>query len=399
MKIIQVHNAYQHVGGEEVVVAAEYEMLKQYGHEIQQWIVENSGIGHVNTLTKAKIALQSIWSSDSYQQISKKLQAFLPDIVHVHNTIPLISPSVYAACRDAGVPVVHTLHNYKLICPGAYLYKNGQVCEDCVGKQVPYPGVIHGCYRDSPSQTAVAVAGLTTHRLRGTYKNEVDIYIALTRFARQKFIAAGLPAEKIAVKPNFVTSDIDVGEHTGGYALFVGKLVQYKGIETLLKAWHLLDKEIPLKVVGQGPLEIVLKSNLPNNVEYLGRLPRDKVVHLMQNASLLIFPSEWYEGFPMTVTEAFATGLPVIGSSIGGITEIVKEGYSGWNFTPQDAQDLAHTVQKAWSDPTELQRRGVLARKQYEDYYSLDKNYQMMMNIYETAISWHKAGRKSLTVF
>ncbi|MDF5730697.1 MAG: glycosyltransferase [Rhizonema sp. PD38] len=399
MKIIQVHNAYQHVGGEEVVVAAEYEMLNQYGHEIQQWIVENSGIGHVNTLTKAKIAFQSIWSSDSYQQIRKKLQDFLPDIVHVHNTIPLISPSVYAACQDVGVPVVHTLHNYKLICPGAYLYKNGQVCEDCVGKQIPYPGITHGCYRDSPSQTAVAVAGLTTHRLRGTYKNDVDIYIALTRFARQKFIEAGLPAEKIAVKPNFVTSDIDIGNHSGGYALFVGKLVQYKGIETLLKAWHLLNETIPLKIVGQGPLEILLKSNLPNNVEYLGRLAREKVVTLMQNASLLIFPSEWYEGFPMTVTEAFATGLPVIGSNIGGITEIVKEGYSGWNFTPQDAQDLAHTVQKAWSDTTELQRRGLLARKQYEDHYSLEKNYQMMMNIYETAVSWHKVGRTSLTVF
>ena len=399
MKIIQVHNAYQHVGGEEIVVGAEYEMLKQYGHEIHQWIVENSGIGDVNALTKAKIALQSIWSDDSYQKISKKLQEFQPDIVHVHNTIPLISPSVYAACRDVGVPVVHTLHNYKLICPGAYLYRNGGVCEDCIGKPIPYPSVIHGCYRGSRLQTAVAVAGVTTHRLKKTYKNDVDIYIALTTFARQKFIEGGLPPEKIAVKPNFVTSDIKVGEHTGRYALFVGKLLKYKGIETLLKAWHLLDEEIPLKVVGQGPLEIVLKSNLPNNVEYLGPLPRDKVVNLMQNASLLIFPSEWYEGFPMTVTEAFATGLPVIASRIGGIIEIVKEGYSGWNFTPGDAQDLAHTVQKAWLDTTELQRRGVMARKQYEDYYSLDKNYQMIMNIYETAIGWHKAGRKSLTVF
>lgn len=399
MKIIQVHNAYQNSGGEEVVVAAEYEMLKQYGHEIHQWIVENLGIADVNALRKAVIARQSIWSDDSYHNIRKKLQDLKADIVHVHNTIPLISPSVYAACRDVGVPVVHTLHNYKLICPGAYFYRNGRVCEDCIGKPIPYPSVIHGCYRDSRSQTAVAVAGLTTHRLRGTYKNEVDIYIALTRFARQKFIEGGLPTGKIAVKPNFVTSDIKVGDHTGEYALFVGKIVQYKGIETLLKAWHLLDEAIPLKIVGQGPLEIILKSNLPNNVEYLGPLPREKVVHLMQNATLLIFPSEWYEGFPMTVTEAFATGLPVIASRIGGITEIVKEGYSGWNFTPEEAQDLAHTVQKAWLENTELQRRGVMARKQYEDHYSLDKNYQMMMSIYETAICWSKEGRKSLTVY
>ncbi|MBR8839339.1 MAG: glycosyltransferase [Stigonema ocellatum SAG 48.90 = DSM 106950] len=398
MKILQVHNTYKHSGGEEVVVAGEFEMLKQYGHETHQLIVENSGIEENNTLTKAHIALQSIWSYDSYQKIGKKLQEWKPDIVHVHNTIPLISPSVYAACGDVGVPVVHTLHNYKLICPGAYLYRDGGVCEDCIGKPIPYPSVIHGCYRGNRSQTAVAVAGLTTNRLRGTYKNEVDIYIALTRFARQKFIEGGLPTEKIAVKPNFVNSNIEIGEHRGGYALFVGKLVQYKGIETLLKAWHLLNEFIPLKVVGQGPLEILLKSNLPNNVEYLGLLPRDKVIHLMQNASFLIFPSEWYEGFPMTVTEAFATGLPVIASRIGGLTEIVKEGYSGWHFTPQDAQDLAHTVQLAWSDTTELQRRGVMARKQYEDYYSLEKNYQMLISIYETAVAWHQ-GRNSLSVF
>ncbi|KAF3888364.1 MULTISPECIES: glycosyltransferase family 4 protein [Nostocales] len=398
MKILQVHNAYRHMGGEEVVVAAEHEMLKQYGHEIHQWILENSSIENANTLTKAKIALQSIWSTESYSQTRKKLQEFQPDIVHVHNTIPLISPSVFAACQDASVPVVHTLHNYKLICPGAYLYRNAGVCEDCVGKTVPYQGVIHGCYRGSNSQTAVAVAGLTTHRLRGTYKNEVDIYIALTRFARQKFIEAGLPAEKIAVKPNFVTSNIAIGEHTGGYALFVGKLVQYKGIETLLNAWHLLNEAIPLKIVGQGPLEILLKSNLPNNVEYLGRLPREKVVNLMQNASFLIFPSEWYEPFGMVIAEAFATGLPVIASRIGGITEIVKEGYSGWNFTPEDAQDLARTVQLAWSNPAELQRRSVLAREQYEDHYSLEQNYQMIMSIYQTAIAWHK-DRQSLTVF
>ncbi|BAZ42355.1 glycosyl transferase, group 1 family protein [Calothrix sp. NIES-4101] len=399
MKIIQVHNAYQHMGGEEVVVAAEYEILKQYGHEIQQWIVENSGIENSNFLTKAKIGLQSIWSAESYRNIHNKIQDFQPDIVHVHNTIPLISPSVYAACNDTGIPVIHTLHNYKLICPGAYLYRDDGICEECIGKSIPSPAVIHGCYRGSRSQTTVAVAGLINHRFKKTYKNDVDIYIALTRFARQKFIEGGLPAEKIAVKPNFVTSDIQVGEHTGGYALFVGKLVQYKGIETLLKAWHLLKKDIPLKIVGQGPLEILLQSNLANNVEYLGSLPRDKVIHLMQNASVLIFPSEWYEGFPMTITEAFATGLPAIASRVGGITELVKEGYSGWDFTPKDAQDLAHTVEQAWSDTTELKRRGVMARKQYEDHYSPDKNYQMIINIYKTAINWHKTGRKSLTVF
>ncbi len=399
MKILQIHNAYQHFSGEEVVVNAEYNMLKDYKHDVQQWIVQNSGLDNVNLVTKTNIALQSIWSSKSYKQVCQKLQEFQPDIVHVHNTIPLISPSVYAACNNVGIPVIHTLHNYKLICPGAYLYRQGKVCEDCIGKVIPSPSVVNSCYRGSRSQSAITAIGLAFNQLRKTYQKNIDIYITLTSFARQKFIEAGLPAEKVAVKPNFVSSDIQVGEHAGGYALFVGKLVKYKGIETLLKAWHLLDETIPLKVVGQGPLEILLKSNLPQGVEYLGSIPRDKVIHLMQNASALIFPSEWHEPFGMVAVEAFATGLPVIGSRIGGIPEIVRDGYSGWNFTPNDAENLVKTVKLAWSDTSELKRRGFIARQQYEDYYSQEKNYRMMMNIYETAISWHQAGRKSLTVF
>lgn len=399
MKILQVHNAYQHISGEEFVVAAEQDILKDYNHDVQQWFIQNTGLDNVNFAVKANIALQSIWSGQSYRQMTKKLKEFQPDVVHVHNTIPLISPSVYAACSDAGIPVVHTLHNYKLICPGAYLYRQGKICEDCVGKTVAYPSVVNGCYRGSSAQTAVTAAGLTFNHLRKTYQNNIDIYITLTQFARHKFIEAGIAAEKIAVKPNFVSSKIQVGEHQGGYALYVGKLVQYKGIETLLKAWHSLNEKIPLKIVGKGPLEILLKSNLPQGVEYLGSAPRDKVIHLMQNASVLIFPSEWYEPFGMVAAEAFATGLPVIGSRIGGIPEIVKEGYSGWNFNPEDAQDLAHTVKLAFSNTAELQRRGVMARQQYEDCYSPDKNYQMLMNIYETAIEWNQVGRKSLTVF
>lgn len=398
MKILQVHNEYQHLGGEEVVVAAENAMLKQYGHETQQWIVKNSDLQDIGALGKARVALQSVWSGDSYVQMKKRLQDFQPDVVHVHNTIPLISPSVYAACHSDRVPVVHTLHNYKLICPGAYLYRDGQVCEDCVKKVVRYPGILHGCYRNDGLQSTVAVAGLTTHQLRGTYKNDVDIYIALTRFARQKFIEGGLPAEKIAVKPNFVTSDIKSGSHTGGYVLFVGKLVKYKGIETLLQAWHLLDEAIPLKVVGQGPLEILLKSNLPSNVEYLGSMPREQVLKLMAEASFIVFPSEWYEGFPMTIVEAFATGNPVVASRLAAMAEIVRDGVSGWHFTPGDAQDLARTVQLAWSNPEELRRRGDLARKQYDNSYSLEKNYQMTISIYQTAIDWFKE-RRSLTVF
>jgi glycosyltransferase involved in cell wall biosynthesis len=398
MRILQIHNAYQHIGGEEVVLAAEYEMLEKYGHKIDQLIVQNTSLEDVNLFDQAKMAYQSIWSHDSYIQIKQKLQELQPDIVHVHNTIPLISPSVYKACRDAGIAVVHTLHNYKLICPGAYFYRDGSLCEECIGKTFPYPAIAHGCYRNSSIQSAIAAVGLATNRVRKTFQNDIDIYIALTNFARKKFIAGGLPAEKIAVKPNFVSADIQPGEHQGGYALFVGKLVEYKGIETLLQAWHLLDEKIPLKIVGQGPLEILLKSNLPGDVEYLGHQPRENVLQLMKDASFVVFPSQWYEGFPMTIAEAFATASPVVAAKLAAAAEIVRDGFSGWHFKPGNPEDLAEKVKQAWSDKAELHRRGLLARKQYDDGYSLERNYDMTMSIYKTAIAWQKE-RKSLTVF
>jgi glycosyltransferase involved in cell wall biosynthesis len=233
MKILQVHNGYQHVSGEEVVVAAEYAMLQQYGHDVQQWILENSDIQNIGAVGKAGVALQSIWSTSTTRQMKTLLREFQPDIVHVHNTVPRISPSVYAACQRAGIPVIHTLHNYKLICPGAYMYRNNRLCNDCVGNLVPYPSIANSCYRGNRSQTVVSAAGLVANRLRGTYVKDIDIYIALNRFARQQFIDGGLPAQKIAIKPNFVSSAIESGSHTGGYALFVGKLVQYNSHKSL----------------------------------------------------------------------------------------------------------------------------------------------------------------------
>ncbi|MDJ0688696.1 MAG: glycosyltransferase [Xenococcaceae cyanobacterium MO_188.B32] len=386
MKILQVHNQYRHRSGEEVVVEAEQKMLTNYGHQVEQWIVKSSDIENARGLAKAGIALQSIWSSKTYGMVKKQIKNFEPDIVHVHNTVPLISPSVYSACRDANVPVVKTLHSYKLICPGAYLYRDGKICEDCISKPVKYPSVIHGCYRHNRFHSAITTTGLAVNRFQGTYQKDVDIFIALTRFARQKFIEGGFPAEKIAVKPNFIASNIQPGEHQGKYALFVGKLVKYKGIETFLKAWDLLEEPIPLKVVGKGPLDILLKGSIPSGIEYLGALPREKVLELMQNASFLIFPSEWYEPFGMVVIEAFATGLPVIGSYRASSREIIKDGYSGWHFKPENAEDLARVVKETWSNPDELKRRGNLARKQYEQCYSAEVNYQMLLNIYQTAI-------------
>lgn len=389
MKILQVHNEYQTPGGEEAVLEAERTILEQDGHQVKQWIARSADIKTASSAEKLRFSLNSVWSKQSYRQAKAILRNFSPDVVHVHNTVPLITPSVYAACQSEKIPVVQTLHNFKFVCPGSNLYRDGQVCEQCIGKSFTYPALLNGCYRRDYLSTAFLVSGLTFNRIRKTYSREINAYIALTEFSREKFIEAGIDAEKIFVKPNFVTSDITPGNHDGNYALFVGRLITQKGIETMIKAWSLLGGKIPLKIAGSGYLSNYVTANLPENVSYLGQMPRQDIINLMRNATLLIFPSEWYEGFPMTIVEAFATELPVVASRLGGMAEIVKPGYSGWHFNSGDAYNLASVVQRAWQDSTELKRRGELARKQFELMYSPQSNLEKLLDIYQETI--HKA--------
>jgi len=385
MKILQVHNTHILPGGEDITVETECLMLRQYGHQVEQWVVDNAIIQDAGPIQKAKIALKSIWSRQAIRQLQRRIQIFHPDIVHVHNTFPLISPSVYAAAHGAGVPVVQTLNNFRLICPASPLYRNGQLCDDCLNKFFPYPGIIHACYRNSRLQTGVSAVTLFLNRLRGTYRDDVDLYIAPSECVRRQFIKGGLPSEKIRVKPHFVTSDFKMGRHEGGFALYVGRLVAHKGVHTMLRAWSRLRVDIPLKIVGDGPLAPLFQKELPRGVEYLGVVPHDNVLKIMQDARLLLFPSQWYEPFGYAMVEAFATGLPVVGSRLGNIPEIVREGVSGWLFTPGDAEDLAETIEAAWRDSTELKKRGALARKQYEEEYTMEWNYPILMDIYQCA--------------
>jgi glycosyltransferase involved in cell wall biosynthesis len=322
------------------------------------------------------------------------MRDFKPDIVQVHNTVPLISPSIYRAAVKGGAPVVQLLHNFRFICPAATLYRDGHICRDCVGKLIPYPAILHNCYRESKVQSAVMTATLAFNRIIRNYQNNIEVYIAQSEAARQEFIGGGMPADKIFVKPNFIRADIERGDHQGGYALFAGRLVDYKGVECLINAWRLLDSPIPLKIVGKGPLESMLQQNLPDGVEALGHIPREDLFKLMQNASVLIYPSEWYESFGMSVIEAFATGLPVIASKIGGPAETVVEGENGWRFIPRDANDLARVVQEAWSHPEELRRRGDIARRHYLEKYTPERNHEILMEIYQTAIERFKSRQK-----
>ncbi|WP_242009941.1 glycosyltransferase family 4 protein [Rhodothermus marinus] len=355
------------------------------GHEVIPFVEDNARLNGVNPL---RAAVNAVWSRESQERIRQFIRERKPDVAHFHNTFLMISPAAYYACKEEGMPVVQTLHNYRLICPGALLMREGRVCEECVGRAVPWPGVLHGCWRGSRLQTSVVAAMLTLHRAMKTWTEQVDCYIALTEFARRKFIEGGLPAEKIVVKPNFVDPDPGMGKHEGNFALFVGRLSPEKGVRTILQAWRLLEG-VPLKVVGDGPLraeiEAFVRREGLEQVEVLGRRPREEVFRLMQEARVLVFPSEWYEGFPMTIAEAFACGLPVIASRLGAIAEIVEEGRTGLLFNPGSPEDLAAKVEWAWAHPRELAEMGREARREYEQKYTAEKNYEMLMAIYERA--------------
>lgn len=386
IRVLLVHNHYLRPGGEDTVFEAERSLLEHMGHKVITFVENNV---HLKNMDPFKAAANAVWSKDTQQKLRRVIQQTRPDIAHFHNTFLMISPAAYYTCKEAGVPVVQTLHNYRLICPSALLRREGQICEDCVGKAVPWPGVLHGCWRGSRAETAVVATMLTVHRLMKTWQEQVDVYIALTEFARQKFIEGGLPPEKIMVKPNFVEPDPGEGRHKGGYALFVGRLSSEKGVRTLLSAWRWL-KNTRLKIVGDGPLldearNFIQREGL-NMVELLGRKSRSEVFALMKKAKVLIFPSEWYEGFPMTLAEAFATGLPAVASRLGAMAEIVEDGRTGLLFEPGAPDDLAAKVEWAWTHPKEIAEMGRNARREYELKYTAERNYELLMQIYRRAM-------------
>jgi len=327
-------------------------------------------------------AIDAIWSGRSYRGLEHATRSHSPDVVHFHNTFPLVSPAAYYAVRKHGVPIVQTLHNYRLLCPGATLFRDGAVCEECIERQSLLPALTHHCYRNSHVATTAVAAMLAVHRAACTWHRTVDVYIAPTEFVRRKFIDGGLPPDRIVVKPHFVLPDPGKGKGRGGYALFVGRLSEEKGVRTLAEAWQTLP-EIPLLVAGDGPLA---GTPWPRGITWLGNQPRERVVALMKDARVLVVPSMFYEIGPLTVVEAFACGLPVIASNLGSMAERVGHHRTGFLFHPGDAQDLARQVRWAFEHPEELQTMGAAARREFEEKYTAERNYKMLTDIYEMAI-------------
>ncbi len=306
MRVLICHNFYQQPGGEDQVFAAEAALLRRFGHEVETYSVHND---EIESAGKLKLAAATVWNRGAASEIGRRTRENRAEIVHFHNTFPLLSPAVYSAARRAGAAVVQTLHNFRLICPGATLFREGKPCEKCVGR-FPVAAVAHGCYRGSRSATAVTAMMLGVHRSIGAYANQVDAYIALTRFAREKFLVAGFDPEQIHVKPNFLDPDPGAGPGDGGFALFVGRLSEEKGIRPLLEAWKRVGKTLPLKICGDGPLASQVREAAASesSIEWLGRRPLEEVIGLMGRAAALVFPSLWYEGFPRTIVESLSAG-------------------------------------------------------------------------------------------
>jgi glycosyltransferase involved in cell wall biosynthesis len=381
MQILSVHNSYQIRGGEDESRESEERLMREYGHEVDSYEENNDRLKQISAI---QIAARTIWSREAYQEVKRRLSEKHYDVVHVQNFFPLISPSIYYAAQEKGVPIVQTLRNYRLLCPNALFFRDGQVCEDCLGKFVPYPAVQHGCYRESRAASGATVAMLTVHRTLQTWTKQVDRYIALTNFARDKMIQGRLPSDKITVKPNFVHPDPGVGKGEGGYALYVGRLSVEKGLDTLLAAWEQLGNTLPLKIVGDGPLseEVAkLTERLPQ-VEWLGRQPMAEVHRLMGEAMVLIFPSKWYETFGRVAVEAFAKGTPVVAAKIGAIAELIEHGKTGLHFNPGDTNDLVATLKWALAHPEELQMMRKEVRIEFEAKYTAQENYHRLLEIY-----------------
>jgi glycosyltransferase involved in cell wall biosynthesis len=384
VKVLACHNFYQQPGGEDQVFADETRLLETRGHSVLRFTLHNDDIAHMGRL---EVARRTLWNRDSYRTLRTLMASERPDVVHCTNTFPLISPAVYYAARAEGIPVVQSLHNYRLLCANSLMLRDARACEDCVGKFFPWPAIQHRCYRDNRAASAVVAGMLTTHRTLRTYRRMVSVYVALAEFSRRKFIEGGLPADRIVVKPNFVDPDPGIGAGRGGYAVFVGRLSAEKGLDVLLAAWSHLAEHIPLKIIGDGPLAEMVQTAAAadSRIEYLGRRNRQEVCDLIGDAACLVMPSVCYEHGPKALIEAYAKGTPVIASRLGAMAEQVVDGLTGRLFVAGDPTDLAARVSEFFRNAVSRVAMRHAARETYEQRYTAEPNYRALLAIYQRA--------------
>lgn len=398
MNILIIHNSYQQPGGEDVVVAQETRLLERNGHKVSVYKRSNDELDDLSFGQRLGLLSRIVSASDSKLHVRNLLRDLKPDVVHVHNTFAMVSPSVYEVCEEENVPVIQTLHNYRLLCPAATLFRDAVPCEECVTHSL-LRSVRYGCYRESRTMSGAVALMLKTHRLRQTWNRRIHAYIAISRFVKEKFVQSGFSASKISVKPNFVDPDPGERSDSGDYALFLGRLCPEKGLLTLLEAWERLPSTVPLVIAGDGPMrprleEEVAKKGL-HRVHFTGQLEHDEAYDAMKKAAFLVVPSTWHEPFGLVVAEALACGTPVLGAFVGSIQEMLDDEVTGLHFAPGDPDALANKVAWAWGHLPELAVMAKAGRRVYEDRYTANTNYELLMNIYASAIDTHAGFNRS----
>jgi len=390
MRILTVHNKYIFRGGEDESREAEDRLLAAKGHEIRQVVLDNGKIGPHSLI---QVGLHASWSQTSYDRIAAELAAWKPDLLDVHNFFPLASPSVHYAARRRGIPVVQTLHNYRLLCPAAAFLRDDQPCEDCTKHIVAWPGIAHGCYRGSALQSGAVALMLSVHRLLRTWQRCVTVFVVLSEFARRKFVDNGFTESKIVVKPNFVEGPGEPGDG-GDELVFVGRLSPEKGIVPLLAAMERTGPDVRVNIIGEGPLEVQVRAAAERNprVHFLGRLPHSEVLSRMACAKCVIVPSICYETFGRTAVEAYSVGSPIIASRIGALAEMVDHGRTGLHCEPGDPADLARAMTWMTQNQHAVAHMRLAARAEYLAKYTSARNYDLLMRIYQRAMAGARTG-------
>ena len=403
MKIQLMHNFYGSAApsGENRVFEAERELLKQRGHSVSEFVRHSDTIRAKGAWGALQGALSTPWNPFAAAAVRRAVAEQRPEVVHVHNTFPLLSPSIFYGIGGSAARAL-TLHNYRLFCPAAIPMRAGEICTECMDRQSVWPALRHGCYRNSRLATLPLATSVALHRRLGTWARQVDAFIVLSEFQRERMIEAGLPAELVHVKPNFYPGDPAVvpWADRNQSAVFAGRLTAEKGVRALVRAWLMWGESAPeLRIVGdgdlRGELERLAAASPGVPIRFLGQLSAAAAQQEIARARLLVLPSESFETFGLVILEAFAFGTPAAASDLGPLPSIVRQGENGVVFRPADPQSLVETVRAAWELDGYLERLAGGTRRSFEELYSEEANYQMLMTIYEQAIEVSRRRRKA----
>lgn len=381
MRILAVHNRYQQRGGEDVVFEDETRLLESHGFHVVRFIKNNH---ELNRTSNWKLTSNTIWNRAASEELAAVVRSEQVDIVHCHNLFPILSPACFRAARKAGAAIVHTLHNFRAICPKGILHRNGHACFDCIDKSFAWPAIMHACYRDSRSASAVTALSTTVHRYLKTFAHSVDAYIAPTNFLKRVYAASGFPLGKVFVKPHFIPEDLGEADGNERFVLYVGRLSDEKGVRTLLDAWRHLP-EIALKLIGDGEL-VSLMNRLPPHIQYLGQLDQRTTLDWMGKAGCLLVPSDCFESFGRVIIEAYSRGTPVICSDHGGQSELVTDDL-GRRFIPGNTSDLVRQVRAFFNDSQSFAELRSRVRKHYLAHFTAEDNFRQLMQIYQYALA------------